>query len=234
MYLKISVINRFFNPKEGLKMLLFAPHWLAPHLLEDGAGCLLGGTLGHNTRAIAAYNPCKNKNLNSRTSYQQQHCYFITKKKGLTCPLILFQKHLVKQLREWRASGEKIVLFMDHNEHVIEGQLGKALADKDGLDLQEAVLSYTGASPGEIFFWSLCPIDGLWVSSDLDISNVCVMSFDFVVGYHCAFILDIPLESLVGVNLVKIVHPASRRLNSRLPECREAYVASLESNIDQH
>jgi hypothetical protein len=30
----------FFNPKEGLKTLLFVPHWLAPHLKRGLAtGC---------------------------------------------------------------------------------------------------------------------------------------------------------------------------------------------------
>ncbi len=61
---------------------------------EEGLGrwslILLGGAGGHNTWVIMVYNPCKNKNINSGTSYQQQHCYFITKKKDLTCPLILF------------------------------------------------------------------------------------------------------------------------------------------------
>jgi hypothetical protein len=45
---------------------------------------LLGGAEGHNTRIITAYNPCKNKNINSGTTYQQQCRYFITKKKDLT------------------------------------------------------------------------------------------------------------------------------------------------------
>ena len=31
MYLKINANREFFNPKEWLKTLLFAPHWLAPH-----------------------------------------------------------------------------------------------------------------------------------------------------------------------------------------------------------
>jgi hypothetical protein len=113
---------------------------------------LLGGAEGHNTRIITAYNPCKNKNVNSRTSYQQQRRYFITKKKDLTCPLILFRKHLIMHIKQWRASGERIVLFMDHNEHVIEGSLGKALANKDGPDLREAIRLHTGASPGATFF----------------------------------------------------------------------------------
>jgi hypothetical protein len=43
---------------------------------EEGLGrwcwILLGGSEGHKTRIITAYNPCKNKNVNSGTSYQQQ------------------------------------------------------------------------------------------------------------------------------------------------------------------
>jgi hypothetical protein len=54
---------------------------------------LLGGTNGHNTRVITAYNPCKNKNVNLGTTYQQQRRYFITKKKDLTCPLVVFRNH---------------------------------------------------------------------------------------------------------------------------------------------
>jgi hypothetical protein len=98
---------------------------------------------------------------------------------------------------------------MDHNGHVYDGALGKALADKEGLNLHEAIMQHTGASPGTTFFGGLKPIDGLWVSSNLEISNACVMSFGYGVGDHLAFILDIPLELLVGVNPVKIVWPAS-------------------------
>jgi hypothetical protein len=120
---------------------------------------------------------------------------------------------------------------MDHNEHVINGQLGKALAVKDGPDLREVIMQHTGTSPGMTFFRGSKPINGLWVSNDLDISNVCVMPFGYGIGDHRAFILNIPIESLVGENPVKIVHPAGRRLNSRLPGCSQAYIESLEGNI---
>jgi hypothetical protein len=73
-------------------------------------------------------------------------------KKYLTCPLILLRKHLIKHIKQWHASGERIVLFMDHNKHVIEGPLGKALANKDGPDLSKAIMLHTGASPGATFF----------------------------------------------------------------------------------
>jgi hypothetical protein len=123
---------------------------------------------------------------------------------------------------------------MDHNKHAIEGPLGKALVDKDGPDLCKAIKLHTGVSPGATFFRGLQPINGLSVSKDLDISNACVMPFGFGVGDHRAFILDIPLELLVGVNPVKIVRPVSRCLNSRLPKCGKVYVENLEANISHH
>jgi hypothetical protein len=174
------------------------------------------------------------KKVNSGTTYQQQQHYFITRKKDLTCPIVLFQTHLVTQLTKWRTEGDRVVLFMDHNEHVINGPLGKALANKEGLNLREAILQHTGTSPGATFFRGKLPIDGLWVWGDLDISNACVMSFGYGIGDHRAFILDIPLELLVGVNSVKIVRPAGQRLNSKLPGCSKSYIASFEENITRH
>jgi hypothetical protein len=73
-------------------------------------------------------------------------------KKDLTCPLILFGKHLIKHIKQWRASRERIVLFMDHNKHVIKGPLGKALTNKDGPDLSKAIMLHMRVSPGATFF----------------------------------------------------------------------------------
>jgi hypothetical protein len=181
-----------------------------------------------------AYNPCKNDNVNSGMTYQQQRQYFITKKKDLTSPLVLFRKHLVKQIEEWCKAGERIIIFMDHNEHVINGPLGKELSDKEGLDLREAIVQHTGTSPGATFFHSSKPINRMWVSSDLEISNACMMLFGYGIGDHRVFILDIPIESLVGVDPVNIVQPAGRRLNSRLPGFSQLYINSLKGNITWH
>jgi hypothetical protein len=120
---------------------------------------------------------------------------------------------------------------MDHNEHTIKGALGIALANKDGLDMREAVVQHTGAHPGATFFRGSKPIDGFWVTNDLNVSNASVMPFGYGVGDHRVFIVDIPIKLLVGINPVKIAHPAGRRLNSRLPGCSKVYIDSLESNI---
>ncbi len=120
---------------------------------------------------------------------------------------------------------------MDHNKHVYDGALGRALSDSEGLNLQEVILKHTGTRTGATFFRGSKPIDGLWISSDLNISNACVMPFGYGVGDHRAFFLGITLELLVGENPTKIVRPVSRKLNSRLPQCGEEYIKSFESNI---
>jgi hypothetical protein len=61
-----------------------------------------------------------------------------------------------------------------------------------------------------------------------------MMPFGYGMGDHRAFILNIPLESLIGVDPVKIVWPVARRLNSRIAGCCKAYIESLEKNITRH
>jgi hypothetical protein len=48
------------------------------------------------------------------------------------------------------------------------------------------------------------------------------------------FVLDITMESLIGKNPTKVVRPASYQLNSKMPQCGEAYIQSLEQSIVQH
>jgi hypothetical protein len=69
-------------------------HCHLPLLLQSPslitAAVSFGGSNGHNMRVVVAYNACRNKKKNLRTTYQQQRQYFITKKDDLTCPSKLF------------------------------------------------------------------------------------------------------------------------------------------------
>jgi hypothetical protein len=123
-----------------------------PYGLGRWCWTLYGGSERHSTRVVVAYNACKNSKKDSRTTYQQQRQYFITKRQDLTCPNKLFQQHLAHQLKKWCHKGDRIILFMDHNEHTYDGPLGRALLDPDGLGLQETVLRHTGRRTGATFF----------------------------------------------------------------------------------
>ena len=141
---------------------------------------------------------------------------------------------MIALLKKHRDAGDKIILFMDHNEDIYTGSLGKMLADVNGLAMKEAVQEFTGEKLGATFFRGSRPIDGLWVTGDIDVSNVCVMPVGYGVGDHRMFIIDIPIESLIGVDPIKIVPPEARRLNSRLPYVEDNYIEDLEDNITDH
>ena len=134
---------------------------------EEGLGrwswILLRGSEGHMTRLITAYNLCKSGKANSTTSYQQQRRHFILRKQDLMCPQTLFRRHLTAAIAKWRAAGERIVLFMDHNEHVYDGMIGKALSDREGLNLREVILDITGVQTGATFSGGRTPstVNGL-------------------------------------------------------------------------
>jgi hypothetical protein len=131
------------------------PLWTRPVVLDS----IWRQCEGHHTRVIVAYHACKNNKKDSRTMYQQQCQYFIMKKKDLKCPSKLFWQHLSKQLQEWRAAGDQIILSMDHNEHTYDGPLGRALADMPGLGLRKAVLHHTRTHTGATFFRGSKPIN---------------------------------------------------------------------------
>jgi hypothetical protein len=69
----------------------------------------------------------------------------------LTCPSKLFRQHLVQQLKQWQSEGDRIILFMGHNEHTYNSPLGRVLTDMEGLGLQEAVLRHTCKRTGATF-----------------------------------------------------------------------------------
>ena len=61
------------------------------------------------------------------------------------------------------------------------------------------------------------------------------MPFGYGIGDHRAFVLDIPLESMIGIDPVKIVRPVGRRLNRPRPQTRgrgSLLLPPLKRNVD--
>lgn len=195
---------------------------------ESGLGRLVTmvfeGENGLRTRVACGYNACYNNKKESKTSYQQQRRYFITKEKDLTCPRTRFWPDLVEQLEKWRAAGECLIVCLDVNEDIYRKSIGKALTDPAGLDMSEVVGDFTGEKLGATHFRGSKPIDGIWATKDLGVTGACVMSVGFGVGHHRLFIIDIRLDSMKGANPPKVVRASSRRLNTKIPHVAEKYI----------
>ena len=192
------------------------------------------GENGLTTRVVSCYNPCYNKNLTSKTSYQQHRRYFILRENDDTCPRKRFRQDLVRQLKSWRENGDRLIVCMDANEDIYKKSIGKELTETNGLNMKEVVGEYTGRPLGATFFRGSKPIDAVWATPDLEVVGACVMPAGFGVGDHRMFVVDFRLESLVGAAPPKIVRAPSRRLNTKIPRIAEKYNRILEKSLIEH
>jgi hypothetical protein len=129
--------------------------------------------------------------------------------KGL--PQQLFDKDLLHQCKLWRKSGERIILLMDANEHVLNGRFHKALTSA-GLDMEEFTHKCWGPKEPYTHINGSIPIDGGYKSSKIEVMNICMLPFLDSPGDHRVCIIDVSTRSLLGEFRYKICRPVSRRL----------------------
>ena len=188
------------------------------------------------TRVVSGYMPNYVKRKNSNSSYQQQRRHLISRHKDCTCPRTRLRQDLIKQLKEWRGAGDRIILGMDANEHVYKKGLGKMLTDNEGLGMVEVVGAFTGKKIGATYFrnQSSKPIDAIWATPDVTVVGACIMPVGYGVGDHRMFIVDFLTSSLVGRNPPTIVRSQARRLNTMIPGTEEKYLKVLEELVRKH
>ncbi len=192
------------------------------------------GRDGHLTTVVIGYNPCKPSKSYGQSSYQLQRAYFTMAKHDTCCPRRKFETDLVTLLVTWRQEGRRLIVCLDANDHVYTGRLAKALTSTPQLDLQETMLTTTGAHLTATYFRGSRPIDAIWTTPDICVTNVCAMPIGYGVGDHRAFIMDISILSMVGRNPQPIKRPTARRLNTRIPRCAETYNHILENQVRHH
>ena len=92
------------------------------------------------------------------------------------------------QLTKWRQYGERLIVCMDAKEDIYRKSIGKALVKTDGLNMIEAVDNYTGQQLGAAFFKGVKPIDGVWVTSDVQVAGACVMPAGYGIATVCLWL----------------------------------------------
>jgi len=78
------------------------------------------------------------------------------------------------------------------------------------------------------------PIDGIWMSANLQASAVSYCPASLSPGDHRAALLDIDLVLLIGEPRFTVVRPKARRLNTQLPQTKACYLALLEEHFLSH
>ncbi len=183
---------------------------------------------------VTAYNPCYSPNPLSGSTYKQHRRYFIQVHKDTTCPQTRFQHDLVYQLKKLRSNSENLILCMDVNQHVYTGAIGQDFTNPAGLVLQEPIEAITGQKIGPTFFRGSKPIDAVWTSPSLNITNACVLPVGIGVSNHHMFVLDITTHSIVGVDKPPIQRPPHCCLSTRSPKSVQKYNSHLTDLLTQH
>jgi hypothetical protein len=164
----------------------------------------------HTTRIVVAYRTGSRKLKGLRTVYQQQvHYMQLHNLKGL--PQQLFDKDLLHQCKLWRKSGERIILLMNANEHVLKGKFNKALTSA-GLNMEEFTHKCWGPNQPYTHINGSIPINGGYKLSEIEVMNICMLPFLDCPGGHRAFIINVSTRLLLGEFCYKICRPVSHRL----------------------
>jgi hypothetical protein len=186
------------------------------------------------TQVICGYSLCFNKTKDSGTVYQQNQRHLINKLIILMYPREHFCEGLLRQMKQWREAGKRLVLCLDANENIYRAELGWQLTDLHGLGMMEVVGDFTGRWLGATFFRGREPIDAIWGTRDLNVANACIMPVGYGVSDHHLFVVNFSTASMIGTCPPKIVWPALHRLNTKIPGCALRYSRSLQKYILHH
>jgi hypothetical protein len=189
------------------------------------------GGEGVVTQVICSYSPCSNKKKDLFTVYQQHRRHLINNLNDLTCPREQFCNDLLRQMKQWQAASEQLVLCLDANENIYRAEHGQQLMD---LQMREVVGNFTSKQLGATFFRGSEPINVIWATSNLEVAHACVMLVGYGVGDHRLFVVDFAMASMVGKCPPKIVQPALHRLNTKISGCALWYNRALRRNILGH
>ena len=197
------------------------------------SSCIIEGNPQHRTRVVSAYCVGKNKPRGPGRVYQQ-HLRYIQHKGLDVTPYDMFCQDLLWQLKMWKQQGDRIILTMDANEHILSGTIGKMLTEEEnGLDLVElSHKSWREVEPNT-YIDGTRPIDGVWASDSLEIGGFKMLSFGESVGDHRTMIFDVSSRSLIGKFEHRIVRAGCRRLNCKTHSLH-SYNRILEALMTRH
>ena len=144
---------------------------------------------GAATRIITAYIPCTTRKRAISATIAQQKRYWRLQGEH-QCPRKLLRRDLVAKMIQWREEGDKLILLLDSNENIKNGQLARFLKHPD-FDMNDVIKSRTEIDGLTTFIPGSRKIDGTWITPDVEISAAYFIPFFFGVGDHREILLDI-------------------------------------------
>lgn len=160
------------------------------------SSCKFDAGKGVVTRLVSAY--ALSEYGRTGNSIEQQHRQYIAEQSlGNVTPRQLFESDLIKQLKKWMADDEQLIVCMDANEDVVDGDLSKKLSQ---LGLVEVSHDRLGTNSINTHGHGTKQIDGVWMTKSLSsgLQGVALLPWSKSIGDHRTIIFDISILSLLG------------------------------------
>jgi hypothetical protein len=128
-----------------------------------------------------------------RTIYQQ-HARYTTNHGIQGTPRELFQANRVQSIMNWIESGDRLIIFINMNKHIITSNLPQKFLR---LGLKEGTHKPWGAQEPRTFVYSNGkPIDDVYHTPESTITALMQLSFHEMVGDHQTILVDISTSLL--------------------------------------
>jgi hypothetical protein len=164
--------------------------------------------------------------------YQQQLCYI--QAHGLNCsPIKLFDRDLTNQIKEWRKSGERIILLMDVSDHPLKCKFYQRLK-REQTELEEFTHKCWGPMPPYTHISGLSPINGIYKSPEIEIVQLGMLLFVESPGDHRSFIINVSTCLLLGDFRYKVFWPMSRHLVTSEQKSVDRYNQIVREQFNTH
>jgi hypothetical protein len=140
------------------------------------------------------------------------------------------RRDLIAQLKAWLKKGDRILLYMDTNENVINRPLCREL---DAIGFTPWAHRLHGFIPNTHVEGSEC-IEEVWGSYGVEVTGVQILPFHQSIGDHRSFIVDFTTCSTIGLFHQHIVLPDCRKLINLNKKCVDRYLAIVEVQWKYH
>ncbi len=180
---------------------------------------------------MVAYQVGQARQKGIQTIYQQ-HARYMAQHNLIGNPQDLFQDDIIAAITRWIKNGNRLILFIDMNEHVLTGTLPRQLLC---LGLHKATHKHWGdTEPHTYVYGDNKPINGIYHMPDLIITALTQLSFHEGVGDHRNILVDISTSSAIGKFERRVIPPKARRLVTKNDLSVKAYLCFVTKECLRH
>jgi hypothetical protein len=190
------------------------------------------GKSNHHLCLISAYRP-NPPSGGPFTVYAQQRRTFNVAQDS-RCPRSAFIEDLVQAIISFQNNGDHIILMVDGNSDMRNGDLASALTSRN---LREVILDKHGHNGPSTYRrnTSNTPIDGIWASPSINITGGGYFHYNEVFNntdHRCLWI-DISYIAAFGHNMPPLQRPKAR-LHNRDPRIVNNFIRLYEGFVHKH